>query len=33
MQLKVQPKRYLSDISSSSEESLGQIEAGNVTSI
>jgi hypothetical protein len=30
MQLKVQPNRYLSDISSSSEESLGQIE-GNVT--
>jgi hypothetical protein len=27
MQLKVQPNRYLSDISSSSEESLGQIEA------
>jgi hypothetical protein len=31
MQLKVQPKRYLSYISSSSEESLGQIEARNVT--
>jgi hypothetical protein len=30
MQLKVQPNRYLSDISSSSEEILGQIE-GNVT--
>jgi hypothetical protein len=30
MQLKVQPNRYMSDISSSSEESLGQIE-GNVT--
>jgi hypothetical protein len=29
MQLKVQPNRYLSDISSSSEESLGQIEVGN----
>jgi hypothetical protein len=31
MQLKVQPKRYLSDISSSSEEILGQIKAKNVT--
>ena len=31
MQLKVQPNRYLSDISSSSEESLGKIEAGNAT--
>jgi hypothetical protein len=31
MQLKVQPKRYLSNISSSSEEILGQIEAKNVT--
>jgi hypothetical protein len=30
MQLKVQPKRYMPDIFSSSEESLGQIEAGNV---
>jgi hypothetical protein len=30
MQLKVQPNRYLPDISSSSEESLGQIE-GNAT--
>ena len=30
MQLKVQPNRYMSDISSSSEESLGQIEE-NVT--
>ena len=29
MQLKIQPNRYLSDISSSSEESLGQIEVGN----
>jgi hypothetical protein len=29
MQLKVQPKRYLSDISSSSEEILGKIEARN----
>jgi hypothetical protein len=29
MQLKVQPNMYLSNISSSSEESLGQIEAGN----
>jgi hypothetical protein len=29
MQLKVQPNMYLSDISSSSEEILGQIEAGN----
>ena len=31
MQLKVQPNRYLSDISLSSEESLGQIEAENAT--
>jgi hypothetical protein len=31
MQLKVQPKRYLSYISSSSEEILGQIEARNGT--
>jgi hypothetical protein len=31
MQLKVQPNRYLSYISSSSEEILGQIEAGNAT--
>jgi hypothetical protein len=31
MQLKVQPNRYLLDISSSSEEILGQIEAINVT--
>jgi hypothetical protein len=31
MQLEVQPNRYLSDISSLSEEILGQIEAGNVT--
>jgi hypothetical protein len=31
MKLKVQPNRYLSDISSSSEESLGQIEARNAT--
>ena len=31
IQLKVQPNRYLSDISSSSEEILGQIEAKNVT--
>ena len=31
MQLKVQPNRYLSDISSSSEESLGQMEDGNAT--
>ena len=31
MQLKVQPNKYLSDISSSSEERLGQIEAGNAT--
>jgi hypothetical protein len=31
MQLKVQPNRYLSDISSPSEEILGQMEAGNAT--
>ena len=31
MQLKVQPNRYLSDIYSSSEESLGKIEIGNAT--
>jgi hypothetical protein len=31
MQLKVQPNRYMSDIYSSSKESLGQIEAGNAT--
>ena len=31
MQLKVQPKRYLSYISSSSEEILGQIEVVNAT--
>jgi hypothetical protein len=31
MQLKVQPNKYLSYISSSSEESLGQIETRNVT--
>jgi hypothetical protein len=31
MQLKVQPKRYLSNISSSSEEILGQIDAKNAT--
>jgi hypothetical protein len=31
MQLKVQPNRYLSDISLSSEEILGQIEARNET--
>ena len=31
MQLKVQPNRYLSDISSSSEKILRQIEAGNVS--
>jgi hypothetical protein len=31
MQLKVQPNRYLSYISLSSEESFGQIEARNVT--
>ena len=30
MQLKVQPNRYLSNISSSSEEILGQIEVRNV---
>jgi hypothetical protein len=32
MQLKVQPNRYLSDISSSSEERLEQIEVGNANS-
>jgi hypothetical protein len=31
MKMKVQPKRYLSNISSSSEEILGQIEVGNAT--
>jgi hypothetical protein len=31
MQLKLQPNRHLSDISSSSEESLGKIEAKNET--
>ena len=31
MQLKEQPNKYLSDISLSSGESLGQIEAKNVT--
>jgi hypothetical protein len=31
MQLKVQPNRYLSDISSSSEEISGKIEVGNAT--
>jgi hypothetical protein len=31
MQLKVQPNRYLSNISLSSEEILGQIESGNAT--
>ena len=31
MQLKVQPNRYLSDISSSTEEILGQMEDGNAT--
>ena len=31
MQLKVQPNSYLSDISSSSEKILGQIEARNAT--
>lgn len=31
MQLKVQPNRYLLDISSSSEEILGQMEAENAT--
>jgi hypothetical protein len=31
MQLKVQPNRYLTNISSLSEESLGQMEAENAT--
>jgi hypothetical protein len=31
MKMKVQPNRYFSDISSSSEERLGKIEAGNAT--
>jgi hypothetical protein len=31
MKLKVQPNRYMSDISLSSEESLGKIEVGNAT--
>jgi hypothetical protein len=31
MKLKVQPNRYMSDISSSSEEILGQIDVGNAT--
>jgi hypothetical protein len=31
MHIKVQPNKYLSYISSSSEEILGQIEVGNVT--